>query len=287
MKRLLPIILILALLLTGCGAYTPVEPTPQPTPREDYAFSPETFPEIVCAPSLLPLGGAAGAALLGLKREEGLEYASQSVSGAAWESLADGGCSLVLALPAPERGAGIRTAEVAKDALVFFVSPENPVNSLTAQQLRDVYTGRVTNWKQLGGRDVEIKAFTKNDASGSQAALKSLVLNGASSIDGPLSPVSGGDMPAAFDNSEGAIGFGTWYYESVMGMAEGCKIIKVEGVEASAETIAAGDYPLVLPCLAGIREDAAEDSPEFILWQWLQNSAGQRFIASQGYVSAN
>ena len=69
------------------------------------------------------------------------------------------------------------------------------------------------------------------------------------------------------------------------GLASGYKLLAVDGVLPSEATVASGEYPLTVDYLAGIMSGAAEDSPERMLWLWMQGAVGQAFISSQGYFS--
>ena len=71
-----------------------------------------------------------------------------------------------------EQGADLVVTPVAREGFVFILHKDNPVDSLTQQQLRDIYSGRVTNWSQVGGMDEEIRPFTRNWDSGSQTAME-------------------------------------------------------------------------------------------------------------------
>ena len=89
---------------------------------------------------------------------------------------------------------------------------------------------------------------------------------------------------AVFDGADGAIGYNTLFALNNMGFGDSYKILSVNGVKPTAETVASGEYPLIFNYGATIRRDAAKDSPERILYNWLQDSTGKAFIASQGYV---
>lgn len=79
----------------------------------------------------------------------------------------------------------------ATDALVFLVNQSNPVDSLTADQVRDIYTGKITNWSQVGGDDVGIVPFQRNAGAGSQGAMERLVMGGQPMMEAPADYVRG------------------------------------------------------------------------------------------------
>ena len=88
-----------------------------------------------------------------------------------------------------------------------------------------------------------------------------------------------------YQTAAGAIGFGFYYPCVVQGKADGYKLLAVEGVLPSAETVESGEYPLTAEYLAGVSASAAEGSPERTLFDWLCGSVGQAFISSQGYFA--
>ena len=83
-----------------------------------------------------------------------------------------------------ELGVELKTAPLAIDALVFIVNPKNPVKNLTSDQVRKIYTGEITNWKEVGGVDHAITPYIRNADSGSQEKMETLVMNGLKMIDG-------------------------------------------------------------------------------------------------------
>jgi len=92
------------------------------------------------------------------------------------------------------------------------------------------------------------------------------------------------DVVAVNDNASGAIGYSVYYYAEDMRMAEGMKILPIEGVEPTDATIADGSYPLINYYFSVIPEDAEENSPTRILFDWLRSADGQALLESQGYV---
>jgi phosphate transport system substrate-binding protein len=281
--------MIMALLLSGCGiiAEKP-EPTPTPEPQPAFVFTPENFPAVEGSAAAEPLAEAVAAVMLGKSREDVAGFLNMGNTEQSYADLMSGKCGLVLAaepsnavLQQMASTSPCELAPVAKDALVFIVSRSNPIDSLTVDQLRKIYTGEYTNWSQVGGDDVPIEAFTRGDWSGSQAAMENLVMGGES-----FGTTAMDISENIFDGSAGAIGYSLYYYAGIMRMAGDYKIISVEDVAPTNDAVAAGTYPLILNYCAAISGAAAEDSPEYVLWAWLQSTEGQEFIAAQGYVPA-
>ena len=177
------------------------------------------------------------------------------------------------------------------DALGFIVNEDNPVQALTQQQLRDIYAGKITNWKDVGGKDQEIVAFQRGEDSGSQTLFKKLLIQGGELMTPPseLAPAAMGELVdsiADYNNSANAIGFSVYYYIDQMYSKPGLRLLAVDGVTPSNDTLADGSYPLCNDFYAVIHPDAAADSPERQLYDWLDTADGIACIQKAGYVPA-
>mgnify|MGYP000191572378 CR=1 FL=1 len=177
----------------------------------------------------------------------------------------------------------------ATDALVFVVNQDNPVDSLTVEEIQKIYTGEITNWSQVGGEDLEIAAFQRNQGAGSQTMFEKLVMDGLTPMDPPEAWVSDSMLGLlegvrSYDNSPAAIGYTVYYYANDMEMAQGLKVLKVDGVAPSAQSIRDGDYPFLNPYFVSIAKDEPEDSPARILYDWVLGPSGQRLAEHEGYV---
>ena len=173
---------------------------------------------------------------------------------------------------------------------MFIVNEDNPVTDLTQQQLRDIYAGKITNWKEVGGDDLDIVAFQRSEDSGSQTLFKKLLIQGGELMDPPteLAPTAMGELVdslAAYNNSANAIGFSVYYYIDQMYSKPGLRLLAVDGVTPSNETIADQSYPLCNEFYAAILQDSAADSPERRIYEWLSTDAGRSCIEHSGYVA--
>ena len=108
-------------------------------------------------------------------------------------------------------GVELETAPLAIDALVFIVNPKNPVKNLTTDQVRKIYTGEITNWKEVGGVDHAITPYIRDADSGSQEKMETLVMNGLNMIDGTYMPeIIGSQMASPYlqlEHDEYGIGY--------------------------------------------------------------------------------
>lgn len=300
-------ILLALCLLAGCapageGAETPAPPTASPTPApeptpavEVFTFTRENFPRLDGSTSTVPLAQAICSVLLGESREDVADLTSFSRTTESYWNLMAGATDLLIA-GEPTEHVMKRLEEERKwlitpfatDALVFLVSPDNPVNSLTAEQVRKIYAGEITNWSEVGGLDQEILPFQRNSQAGSQALLKKLVMGDTELMDPPADHIpTMGEMTEAvrtYDGSAGAIGYTVYYYANDMKMGEGLKLLQIDGIAPDAESIREGSYPFLNPYYVVVAKDAPEDSPQRVLYDWLLGPEGQALVAHEGYV---
>lgn len=175
---------------------------------------------------------------------------SESGSGNGAKSIINAACDVATmsrAMKTSEKAsakdAGVMVVEniVAMDGLAVVVHPSNPVAGLTIEQIRDIYTGKVTSWKQLGGPDSKIVVISRETNSGTYESFESLVLNKAKMAGGVEYVGSNGAIRQRVLSTEGAIGY--------VGLAfiEGVKDLAVNGVKPSAETVVSKKYPVSRP----------------------------------------
>lgn len=285
-------------LLAACGA---PEAQPSPTPdANQVSFTRENFPRLDGSTATAPLGRAIAAVLLGESEDEVSDLIDFSRTTESYRELMRGNRDLVIAAEPneavfdemKEAGFEIEMEPFAMDALVFMVNAGNPVESLTLEQLRGIYTGEITNWSEVGGEDAEIVAFQRNAESGSQVLMEKLVMDGTEMIDPPegymLSSMGGlMDAVKSYDNSSNAIGYSVYYYAHDMQMADGLKLIAVDGAEPNQDTIRSGDYPFLNPYYVAIDAAEPENSMTRVLFDWILGSDGQKLVDMQGYVAVN
>ncbi len=190
---------------------------------------------------------------------------------------------------ADSAGVTLTETPVALDAFIFLVHPDNPVKSLTIKQIQDIYTGKITNWKEVGGADSPIKPFVRNDNSGSQELMESLVMKGLKIPDWPHAIIS--SMLMVFTEISGnpnAICYTLYYFkEQIVRDNENVKTLAIEGKTPQKSTIANKSYPLVSEVFAVIDNNLKESTMAYKLYDLLQTKAGQNVIAESGYIPLN
>ncbi len=298
-RKLLCAALALAMIfaLAACGGPAGPAQTSEPT-QEPLSFTRENFPRLDGSTSTAPLAAAIAAVLLGESEEEVADLIDFSRTTQSYRELMAGNADLVIAAePAAsvfdemaEAGFEYELEPFATDALVFMVNENNPVDSLTLEELRGIYSGEITNWSEVGGEDMEIVPFQRNSESGSQVLMEKLVMDGAELMEPPEGYMLGAmgaliDAVKSYDNSANALGYTVYYYANDMRMAEGLKLLKIDGVEPDAETIRSGEYPFLNPYYLAMSAAEPEDSMTRVLFDWILGPDGQRLVDMQGYVS--
>ncbi len=172
---------------------------------------------------------------------------------------------------AEEKGVELVYVPVGLEAFVFFVNKDNPVDGLTIEQIRKIYSGEYKNWKEVGGANRVINPVTRLEGSGSQSAMDSFMGEYKIANKSPL---------AVFGAS---IGFSFRFYLDGMVANEDVKMIKLNGVYPDAENIRSGDYPVISSFYAIYRAD--NDNPNIpLLIKWILSDEGQTLIENCGYV---
>ena len=184
---------------------------------------------------------------------------------------------------------------IGREAFVFFVNSKNPVDSLTVEEVQGIYTGTITNWKEVGGKNQSIRPFQRAENSGSQSALLRLMEGlplmepeEEDRIDGMGGIIN---EVASYRNYKNAIGFSFRYYSTEMVQNGDIKLLALNGAKPTRETIRNGSYPTASEFYAitasPIGQPAPEESDEDLaaLLDWILSEQGQRLIEEVGYVS--
>ena len=236
---------------------------------------------------------------------------SHSKSFASYERLIRGEADVLFAATkasaeleslAAKQGVELQYIPIAYDAMVFFTNLENPVNGLTRQQIQDIYVRNAySSWDQVGGPEAKLLPYCRNTDSGSHALMERYFLE-----DGKLSlapEILQGNVSVAMssaltdvasalslDPPAYAIGYSVYaYYGSYEEMMTDVtpnklKLLAVDGVLPTAETIADGTYPLADYNYLVLRSDEPKDSPARRLAEFMVSDAGQQAVADSGFL---
>ncbi len=173
---------------------------------------------------------------------------------------------------AADAGAALEYVPIGREAFVFFVNRNNPVDGLTSEQIRAIYAGEIRNWKDVGGANRPINPVTRYPGSGSQSMMDAFMK------DVPYGKKSALVLAGA------AIGYSFRYYMTGIVGSDEVKMLRLNGVYPDEQTIRDGSYPLSTPFYAIYRADNKnENVPKLI--DWLLSDEGQALIEKSGYVS--
>lgn len=179
---------------------------------------------------------------------------------------------------------------VGTEAFVFFVHKDNPIDNLTTEQIKGIYSGEITNWKQVGGKNEEIAAFQRNEGSGSQSMLQRF-MGDTPIMEAPTEMVNtmmSGiiEQVSSYRSKSNSIGFSFRYYVEGIIQNPDIKVLSVDGVAPTAENIRNGSYPIVTPMYAVTYEENTNENVDLLL-QWILSEEGQYIIEETGYVGVS
>lgn len=177
------------------------------------------------------------------------------------------------------------------DAFVFITHKDNPVDSLTVQQIQQIYSGTVKNWKHVGGDNRRIKAYQREANSGSQTAMEQLVMQGTVMSDPITVPIILGmgelvDAVAEYKNSTAAIGYTYKYYIDTLYKNDNIKVLAIDGIEPTDENVRTGVYPFSTSYYGVIRAGDEEKTGGKFL-DWILSEEGQKCVEQAGYIPIN
>ncbi len=205
-------------------------------------------------------------------------------SSAGLQALIDGQCDIAdssRSLTPAEKKKGLVENVVAIDGIAISLNKKNKVNNVTAKQLADIYTGKITNWKQLGGADEKIVVIGRESASGTRAAFEELLkvenkCKYAQELDNT------GAVVAKCASTTGAIG-----YVSLDAVDNTIKTAKLNGVDATESNIKAGTYKLSRPFVMATKGAISKQNKKVqAIFKYVNSDEGQKILKKVGLISA-
>jgi phosphate transport system substrate-binding protein len=168
---------------------------------------------------------------------------------------------------------------IARDGLAIVINPSNPVNGLTSEQLRDLFSGRIRNWREVGGRDGPVRPITREEGSGTRESFVNLVMGKARISRGALTQESNGAVKELVRGDPAAIG-----YMSLGLVGSELKALPVDGAVPTAEHVLAGTYKLARPFLFVTKGAPTPEAQRYI--DFVLSPEGQKTLESEGLVRA-
>lgn len=260
-------------------------------------FSRDTYPRVDGSTATIPLSEAIACEMLGLSKEEAAKFIKHNTTHFAYENLINNKADIIFVTEpsaeelkiAEDSKVELEVIPIVKEAFVFLVNVDNPVNSLSPSQIQDIYRGKTLNWKEVGGKDEEIIPYQREANSGSQTLMEQIVMKDKKIMEPPKKLVVTGmgeliEHVAKYDNSERALGYSVYYYAKSMYNRDTIKLIAVDGIFPDNKSISSGKYPFTSAYYAVIRKSEPKNSPQRKLISWILSKQGQKLAKSSGYV---
>ena len=298
MKRVICTVLclLMALNLAACGqkaepAATTAAPAAAPAATEAPAAS-----EAPAAPAKLSgtvstdgstsmekVIGALGEAFM--EAEPGVTFTyNPTGSGSGIQAVQEGRCDIGLssrALKDEEKAAGLTETILCYDGIAIIVNPANKVENLTIAQIADIYTGKITNWSEVGGDDSEIVLIGREAGSGTRSGFEEIVeVKDLCKYRQELS--STGDVITTVAQNPGAIG-----YASLASVKDTVKAVNVEGVTPSEQSVKDGTYAIQRPFVLATKEGAKLNDVAQAFFDYVTSPDANAVITAAGVVPAN
>ena len=289
-------------LIDACIRWLPVYPTA--AARE--AGLDEEMPIIDGSTSTLPITQAVYSALFTNGDRHPANPVTHSKSHSSYERLINGEVDMLFASVYPasdilalaeEKDVELELIPIAHDAMIFFTNKDNPATGLTSEQISNIYVNNAyDNWNQIGGPDALLYPYCRNNDSGSHAQMERHFLHGAEIHETIRQETTSYAMQSILtdvidaqtsDPTGYALGYSIYYYywnaNMVLGTADHLKLLEIDGVAPTDETIADGSYPLSNNTYVVLRKDTPEDAPARRLADFMLTEAGQRCVENAGY----
>ena len=286
MKKFLTLALtaVMALsLLTACGSKND---TPADTGADSNAPAETTVSGTVStdgSTSMEKVINSLGESFMAMNKDVKFTY-NPTGSGSGIQAVSEGRCDIGLssrALKDDEKASGLTETILALDGIAIVVNPENPVSDLDVDTIAKIYTGEITNWKDVGGNDAEIVLIGREAGSGTRDGFESIT-GTKDSCAYRQELTSTGDVINTVSQNPGAIG-----YASLSAVGESVKALTVGGVEATEATVKDGSYVVQRPFVLVTKEGTKLSPAAQAFFDYALSADAASIIAAAGAVAAN
>ena len=279
-------VLMTLTLLTACGSSA--APAATQAPAAEATETPEQAPALsgsVATDGSTSMEKVIGALGEAYEQKTGITVTyNPTGSGSGIKAVSEGRCDIGLSsrsLKDEEKAEGLSQTILAYDGIAIIVNPENPVEELSLEQIAKIYTGEITNWSEVGGKDAQIVLIGREAGSGTRDGFESIT-GTTDACQYRQELTSTGDVITTVAQNPDAIG-----YASLASVKDTVKALAVEGVTPSEETVKDGSYlvqrPFVLVTKDGVELSAAAQD----FFNYITSAEANEIIAGAGVVSAN
>lgn len=172
----------------------------------------------------------------------------------------------------------LHAVTIAKDAIAIIIHPANPIQDLSLNRIRDVFSGKLRNWRELGGLNHSIDVVTREEGSGTRESFQKFVMGKEDISLGALVQDSNGAVRQVISSDPSAIG-----YISLGLVNDQVKALKISGVEPNLNNVYNGKYTLVRPFLFVFNGEPAGEAKSFL--EYVLSSSAQKLLLKEGLVS--
>lgn len=205
-------------------------------------------------------------------------------SGGGIQAVQEGRCDIGLSsrsLKDEEKAAGLEGTVLAYDGIAIIVNPENSVSELSLDTISDIFTGKITNWKDIGGKDAEIVLIGREAGSGTRDGFESIT-DTSGSCEYRQELTSTGDVITTVASNPDAIG-----YASLASLKDNVKAVSVGGVVPSEATVKDGSYVVQRPFVLVTKKDTELKANALKFFDYITSEAANEVITAAGVVPAN
>ena len=180
-----------------------------------------------------------------------------------------------------EETADVEGTQIAIDGIAVVTNTANKVKDLTIDQVKDIFTGKITNWKEVGGEDASIVVISREEGSGTRDGFQDILGFESEELtkDATISDGSG-NVKSTVEGNENAIAYISFGY-----LDDTLNDLKIDGVEANDDNVVAGKYPISRPFLVVNKKDAMTDNAKAFV-DFIMSEEGQNIIAEEGFIKA-
>ena len=180
-----------------------------------------------------------------------------------------------------EETADVEGTQIAIDGIAVVTNTANKVKDLTVDQVKDIFTGKITNWKEVGGEDAPIVVISREEGSGTRDGFQDILGFESEELtkDATISDGSG-NVKSTVEGNENAIAYISFGY-----LGDTLNDLKIDGVEANDDNVVAGKYPISRPFLVVNKKDAMTDNAKAFV-DFIMSEEGQNIIAEEGFIKA-
>ena len=180
-----------------------------------------------------------------------------------------------------EEAQNLDETKMAIDGIAVVTNKANKVKDLTIEQVRDIFTGKITNWKEIGGEDAQIVVVSREEGSGTRDGFQDILgfesgelIKDAQICDGS------GNVKSTVEGNENAIAYISFGY-----LSDTLNDLKIDGVEANDDNVIDGKYPISRPFLVVNKKDALSDEAKAFV-DFIMSEEGQNIVAEEGFIKA-